>query len=34
MDPVQPRISLIHATNNEKNLAPKVCSKKNFQMHI
>ena len=31
MDPVQPRISLIYTTNNEKNLAPRVCSKKNFQ---
>ena len=28
MDPVQPRIYLIYTTNNEKNLAPKVCSKK------
>ena len=34
MAPVQPRISLIYTTNNEKNLAPKVCSKKYFQNHI
>ena len=34
MDPVQPRIFLIYTTNNEKSLAPKVCSKKNFQKHI
>ena len=31
---VQQRISLIYTTNNEKNLAPKVCSKKHFQKHI
>ena len=31
MDPVQPQISLIYTTNNDKNLAPKVCSKKIFK---
>ena len=31
MDPVQPRISLTYTINKEKNLAPKVCSKKNFK---
>ena len=34
MDAVQPWISLIYTTNKEKNLAPKVCSKKNFQIVI
>ena len=34
MDPIQPRIFLINTTNNEKNLTPKVCSKKNFQKHL
>ena len=34
MDAVQSRISLIYTTNNEKNLTPKVCSKKNFQNPI
>ena len=36
MDSVQPRISLIYTTNknNEKNLGPKVSSKKIFQNHI
>ena len=35
MGPVQPQISfIIYTTNNEKNLAPKVYSKKIFQKHI
>ena len=34
MDSVQPGISLIYTTNNEKNVAPKVRSKKNFKNHI